>query len=58
MLCMTVSLANGGMGLGAMWGEQRAREMFTDAGFSSVDVKRFPDDTYNNYFIATKAAVP
>jgi hypothetical protein len=39
-----------------MWGEQRAREMFTDAGFSSVDVKCFPDDTYNNYFIATRAA--
>jgi len=27
MHCMTVSLAEGGMGLGAMWGEQKAREM-------------------------------
>ena len=58
MHCLCVSRQSGGKALGAMWGEQRAREMFTDAGFSSVDVKRFPDDTYNNYFIATKAAVP
>lgn len=34
MHCMTVSLAEGGKGLGAMWGIEKAREMLTDAGFS------------------------
>jgi hypothetical protein len=30
--CMTVSLADGGMGLGTMWGEQTARKMLGEAG--------------------------
>jgi 2-polyprenyl-3-methyl-5-hydroxy-6-metoxy-1,4-benzoquinol methylase len=55
MHCMTVSLAHGGMGLGAMWGEQAARQMLTDAGFSSVEMKTLTDDLFNNYYIATKA---
>ena len=36
---MTVSLAQGGDGLGAMWGEQKARELLAEAGFTSVDVQ-------------------
>ena len=36
MHCMTVSLAYGGEGLGAMWGVQKARELFTDAGFGKI----------------------
>ena len=36
MHCMTVSLADGGMGLGTMWGEQTARTMLAEAGFTSV----------------------
>ena len=54
MHCMTVSLADGGMGLGAMWGEQKALEMLTDAGFTSVDVEHVEGDIVNTYFIATK----
>jgi 2-polyprenyl-3-methyl-5-hydroxy-6-metoxy-1,4-benzoquinol methylase len=54
MHCMTVSLAAGGMGLGAMWGEQKARQMLADAGFTSVDVKHVEGDILNNYYIATK----
>jgi 2-polyprenyl-3-methyl-5-hydroxy-6-metoxy-1,4-benzoquinol methylase len=54
MHCMTVSLAQNGVGLGAMWGEQKARQMLADAGFSHVDVKRIEGDLLNNYFIATK----
>ena len=53
MHCMTVSLAEGGMGLGAMWGEQKAREMLRDAGFTSVDAAHVDDDIVNTYFIAT-----
>ena len=54
MHCMTVSLADGGAGLGAMWGEEKAREMLRDAGFTQVEVKQLPHDFQNSYFIATK----
>jgi SAM-dependent methyltransferase len=54
MHCMTVSLADGGMGLGAMWGEQKALQMLSDAGFTSVDVEHVDGDITNTYFIATK----
>ena len=32
---MTVSLALGGEGLGTMWGEQKAKELLTEAGFNA-----------------------
>ncbi len=51
MHCMTVSLAQGGDGLGAMWGEQRARELLAEAGFSSVDVHLLEHDPFNAYFV-------
>jgi SAM-dependent methyltransferase len=54
MHCMTVSLAEGGFGLGAMWGEQKAREMLGAAGFTGIEVKQVPGDIENNYYIATK----
>jgi SAM-dependent methyltransferase len=54
MHCMTVSLADGGMGLGAMWGEQKAREMLSDAGFTSIEAAHVNGDIFNTYFIATK----
>ena len=52
MHCMTVSLAQGGDGLGAMWGEQKARELLAAAGFSSVDVHLLEHDPFNAYFVA------
>ena len=52
--CMTVSLADGGMGLGTMWGEQKAQEMLTDAGFTSIETAHVGGDIMNTYFIATK----
>ncbi len=54
MHCMSVSLAQGGAGLGAMWGEEKAREMLNDAGFSKVEVKRLSHDFQNNFYINTK----
>jgi SAM-dependent methyltransferase len=54
MHCMTVSLADGGMGLGTMWGEQTARRMLGEAGFSSVEAKRIDGDIVNAYIIASK----
>ena len=54
MHCMTVSLAQGGAGLGAMWGEQTAHAMLAEAGFTQVEVKRIEDDPFNAYYVATK----
>ena len=51
---MTVSLAQGGAGLGAVWGEQKALERLGDAGFANVDVQQVEGDIFNNYYIATK----
>ena len=51
MHCMTVSLAQGGDGLGAMWGEQRARELLAEAGFTSVEVHLLEHDPFNAYFV-------
>ena len=44
--CMTVSLAQGGAGLGTMWGEQQARQLLAGAGFVNVDVERIPADPF------------
>jgi SAM-dependent methyltransferase len=49
--CMTVSLALGGEGLGTMWGEQKARELLAEAGFTSVDVKHIEGDIMNAYYV-------
>ena len=54
MHCMTVSLAQGGAGLGTMWGEQQALRMLADAGFARVKVERVPGDIVNSYYIARK----
>jgi SAM-dependent methyltransferase len=40
--CMTVSLAEGGTGLGTAWGEDKARAMLADAGFTAVEVFEAP----------------
>jgi ubiquinone/menaquinone biosynthesis C-methylase UbiE len=55
MHCMTVSLALGGEGLGAAWGEQTARALLAEAGFVVQDVKEVEGDVLNSYYLATKA---
>ncbi len=40
--CMTVSLAEGGAGLGTAWGEQTARRYLAQAGFTLVEVVEAP----------------
>ncbi len=47
MHCLQVSLASGGPGLGACWGEERAVELLTEAGATTVDVGRAPADRAN-----------
>lgn len=54
--CMTVSLSCDGAGLGAMWGEERARRMLADAGFGEVTLRVLPHDPINQYFVVRKPA--
>ena len=52
--CMTVSLAQGGEGLGAMWGEEKTREYLTRAGFRSVETHQLTHDIQNNWYVIRK----
>lgn len=52
--CMTVSLAQDGVGLGAAWGEQTAVRMLHQAGFGRVDVRAVDGDFINNYYLARR----
>jgi hypothetical protein len=55
MHCMTVSLAQGGEGLGTMWGEELAVEMLRETGFDQVRVRQLPHDFQNNFYVMRKA---
>ncbi|MGH9386978.1 MAG: class I SAM-dependent methyltransferase [Vicinamibacterales bacterium] len=54
MHCMTVSLAQDGEGLGAMWGEEKTRDYLTRAGFRSVEKHELAHDLMNNLYLARK----
>lgn len=51
MHCMTVSLAQGGEGLGTMWGRQLAERLLREAGFDAIEVHRLPHDFQNDFWI-------
>ena len=51
MHCMSVSLGQGGVGLGAAWGEELALAMLADAGFFRVEVHQLAHDQMNSYFV-------
>lgn len=51
--CMTVSLAQGGAGLGAAWGVETAERMLEAAGFVVERVERLEHDAMNVYFVAS-----
>ena len=55
MHCTTVSLAQGGEGLGTMWGEEKAREMLAEAGFRHVETRRLDHDIANTYYVVRKS---
>jgi 2-polyprenyl-3-methyl-5-hydroxy-6-metoxy-1,4-benzoquinol methylase len=54
MHCMTVSLAQGGEGLGAMWGEEKTRRYLERAGFRSIEIHRLAHDVQNNWYVVRK----
>jgi hypothetical protein len=51
---MTVSLAQGGAGLGAMWGEEKTREYLQRAGFRSIEAHQLAHDISNNWYVVRK----
>lgn len=54
MHCMTVSLAQDGEGLGAMWGEEKTKEYLSKAGFRSVQTNKLSHDIQNNWYVIKK----
>jgi 2-polyprenyl-3-methyl-5-hydroxy-6-metoxy-1,4-benzoquinol methylase len=54
MHCMTVSLAQGGEGLGAMWGEEKARQYLKETGFRSIETHQLAHDIQNNWYVVRK----
>ena len=54
MHCMSVSLAQGGAGLGTCWGRELAEKMLRNAGLSDIIVEKLPHDDMNYYYIARK----
>ena len=52
--CMTVSLAQGGEGLGTMWGREKAIELLNAAGFSQIRIEQLEHDFQNDYYIIHK----
>ena len=54
MHCMTVSLSQGGAGLGTCWGREKAVEMMREAGFRQVEVRELPDDAMSYFYIARR----
>lgn len=53
MHCMSVSLAQGGDGLGAMWGRQKALDYLERAGFGDVEIHHLDHDFQNSYYVAS-----
>ena len=54
MHCMTVSMADGGAGLGAMWGSDTAMAMLGEAGFRDIRFESLPHDVMNHYYTARR----
>jgi len=52
--CMTVSLAQQGEGLGAMWGEQMTRDYLKRAGFKSIEKHELAHDVQNYWYVVRK----
>lgn len=54
MHCMAVSLAQGGEGLGATWGEEKTRAYLARAGFRSVEKRELAHDIQNTWYVVRK----
>lgn len=54
MHCMSVALVDGGMGLGAAWGKEKALDMLSEAGFTDARVETLDHDIINYYYLMRK----
>ena len=54
MHCLPVGMADGGAGLGMMWGRETAVAMMKQAGFEDVAVSEIPNDSFNLHFQGKK----
>lgn len=54
MHCMTVSLAQNGDGVGAMWGEEMTKEYLKRTGFSTIKTHKLAHDIQNNWYVVKK----
>jgi len=52
--CMTVSLAHGGAGIGTVFGEQHARKLLADAGFTEPEVQPAPGNPFGAVYLTRK----
>jgi SAM-dependent methyltransferase len=52
--CMTVAMAQGGVGLGTAVGEQKITELLHAAGFPNVQVNHVDGDFFYSYYVARK----
>lgn len=57
MHCMTVSLAAGGEGWGAMWGVPMAQRELARAGFASVETHYLAGDVQNAWYVSRPSPV-
>jgi SAM-dependent methyltransferase len=56
MHCTSVSLAEGGAGLGATWGRELAMRMLGEAGLAAVEVRQLEHDVQNEYYVCRRSA--
>jgi SAM-dependent methyltransferase len=54
--CMTISLADGGAGLGTVWGEELALKMLREAGFVDTEVHEVPNDPLDSLYVTRRPA--
>lgn len=54
--CVPVSLACGGPGLGLVWGEQEARRLLEETGFTDITFHPAPGDPFNALYFSRPAA--
>ena len=54
--CMSVSLAEGGVGLGSCWGVELAQKMFVEAGWQDEEIRVINNDKtpFHVVFVLTK----
>jgi 2-polyprenyl-3-methyl-5-hydroxy-6-metoxy-1,4-benzoquinol methylase len=55
MHCMSVSLAEGGAGLGATWGREMAMRMLGEAGLQAVQLHQLEHDLHNEYYVCQRS---